>query len=102
MMIEPRICYESRLFIVLPRFLICSQMYPMVVIEAFLMLISELVQFSARVSTICYHSFLGNSIDAMAAMILAAVFITSREVFTRTLRQFCLISTFLLGCTSSQ
>ena len=90
-MIEPRICYDSRLLMVLPRFLIFSQMYPIVVMEAFLMAMSELVQFSARVSTICYHSFLGNSIDAMAAIILAEVFITSREVFTRTLRQFCLI-----------
>lgn len=35
MMIAARICYDSWSLIVFPSFFICSQMYPMVVIEAF-------------------------------------------------------------------
>lgn len=90
-MMDPKICSERRSLILCPIFLICSQMNPSVVIEAFLKFTSELLQFSANTSTIFSHYPLGRSIEAIAAMTEAPAFITSALGLIKTLITFYLI-----------
>lgn len=69
-------------------------MNPRVVIEAFLMLGSLLLQFSTKTSTIDSHYPLGKSIEEIAAMTEAPAFITSTLSLINTLRIFSFMRFF--------
>lgn len=98
----PKICSERWSFIRWLVNFICSQMKPKVVIEAFFILRSSCWQLLASESIIFCHYPRGNSIVAIAAIIMAPDLITSACGLIRTLSTFYLMSSFWFEFTSSQ
>lgn len=89
-MIPPRNCSHALSSIETPASPNTSHMKPIVIVDALRTFTSVCIVFSAKMSTISIHSFLGTSITAIWAITLAPAFMMMGYELIKLFNMFCL------------